>query len=311
MVALYNAPMSQPLLTCIPNLSEGRDLAALTGLHAQLAEIPGLACLDWSADADHHRSVWTLAGNPNALFTAIMSLFHWADQHIDLRQHTGVHPRIGAVDVIPLVPLRDISQAEALAWAESLAQAVAQRWQIPIYLYEQSARRREHQALPALRRGGFESLKTRLNHPVWHPDVGPATAHPRLGASVLGVRKPLVAWNVWLNSADLALAQTIAAQIRERDGGFEALRALGLYLPQHKQVQIAMNLLDHHQSSLYAIFSRIAALAAAGGVEVAGTELIGLVPARALWAGDPQELRLFPGHETRVLEARLGLPMLE
>lgn len=311
MVTLYNDLMPLPLLSCIPNLSEGRDLDALNDLHLQLKAISGLHCLDWSADADHHRSVWTLAGHPNALTTAVHTLFAWATEHIDLRKHRGVHPRIGAVDVIPLVPLQGITSAEAVAFAEILAQAVASRWQVPLYLYEQSARRAEHRHLPSLRKGGFEALSERLHEAPWQPDLGPQAPHPRLGVSVLGVRRPLVAWNVWLDSPDLALARAIAGQIRERNGGFPALRALGLYLPRHHQVQISMNLLDHHQSSLYEIFRRIGDLAAAAGVRVMGTELIGLVPARALRAENHAQLRLFPGHEARILETQLGLPDLD
>ncbi|MGV3522599.1 MAG: glutamate formimidoyltransferase [Candidatus Sericytochromatia bacterium] len=303
--------MPLPLLSCIPNLSEGRNLSALSDLDLQLQAISGLHCLDWSADADHHRSVWTLAGAPQALTSAVHTLFSWANQHIDLRQHQGVHPRIGAVDVIPLVPLQGISLAEARAFAETLAGEVVSRWQVPLYLYAQSARRVEHQHLPSLRQGGFEALSQRLREDPWQPDLGPLSPHPRLGASVLGIRRPLIAWNVWLNSPDLALARAIAREIRERDGGFPALRALGLYLPTHHQVQISMNLLDHTQSSLYAIFSRIEELAAAAGITVMGTELIGLVPARALGAGNPEQLRLFPGHTARILEARLGLPNLD
>ncbi|HEY9843328.1 MAG TPA: glutamate formimidoyltransferase [Candidatus Obscuribacterales bacterium] len=271
-----------PLLECIPNLSEGRDPAALDRLWDNLGRIPGLHRLHRTSDPDHHRSVLTLAGSPESLRTALHGLFEWALGQIDLSRHQGVHPRIGALDVIPLVPLQDISVAEAVAFSHSLGAELASRWQVPIYLYEDSVLHLGRSALPDIRRGGFEGLGEKLRLPYWQPDFGPAIPHPALGASVLGVRKLLIAWNVFLESTDLELARRIARGIRARDGGFPALRALGFYLAHRRQVQISMNLLDFEQTSLFAVMEKIRTLAAESGVRVSGTEFIGLVPRRAL-----------------------------
>lgn len=272
----------EPLLECIPNLSEGRDTAALDRLWEGLGEISGLQRLHRTSDPDHHRTVLTLAGPPESIRAAVHVMFAWASKQIDLHEHLGVHPRIGALDVIPIVPLKNISPEAALVFTEALGLEISARWGVPVYLYEHSARRPERAALPDIRRGGFEGLTEKMQQPDWLPDFGPATPHPSLGASVLGVRKLLIAWNVFLQSTDLVLAQKIARQIRARNGGFAALRALGFYLPHRQQVQISMNLLDFEQTSLFVIMDAIRACAAEAGVKVAGTEFIGLVPRRAL-----------------------------
>lgn len=271
-----------PLLECIPNLSEGRDIAALDQLWESLGGVAGLHRLHRTSDPDHHRTVLTLAGSPEALREGVNRMFAWANQRIDLGSHLGVHPRIGALDVIPLVPLQDISLDEAVAFSHDLSAEIAARWDVPIYLYEQSAKLAGREALPDIRRGNFEGLGEKMRQPAWQPDFGPSVPHPRLGASVLGVRKLLVAWNVFLHSSDLKLAQRIARQIRARDGGFAALRALGFYLAHRQQVQISMNLLDFEQTSLFEVMEKITELAGKAGVSVAGSEFIGLVPRRAL-----------------------------
>lgn len=297
--------MTAPLLECIPNLSEGRDPAALDRLWQSLQQISGLQCLHRSADPDHHRSVLTLAGPPAAIRNAAHAMLAWASSQIDLRQHQGVHPRIGALDVLPLVPLQGISQAEAVAFSQELAAELAARWQLPIYLYEASARQPERQALPVIRRGGFEQLAARMRAG-FLADAGPAAPHPQLGATVLGVRPFLIAWNVLLESQDLALAQQIARSIRERDGGFQAVRALGLWLPGKGRVQVSMNLLDFRQTGLWPVYQKIQALAGAAGVQVGQSELIGLPPREALLEAACAALQTGPDFKLdHVLEARL------
>lgn len=298
--------MSSALLKCVPNLSEGRNHAALDSLWAQLNEIAQLQCLHRSSDVDHHRTVLTLAGPPESIRAAGHCLFAWAQRHIDLRQHQGVHPRVGAVDVFPLVPLQGLSQSEAVSLAQEFAQEYAERWQLPLYLYEAAAATPERAPLPAVRRGGLEGLRARMHHPDWQPDYGPNSPHPQLGATVLGVRKILIAWNVLLNSKDLALAQDIARHIRARNGGFKHLRALGLYLASRDCVQVSMNLLDDLETSPLEVFQSIQAQAAQAGVEVLETEFIGLPPARIfLEAG----LRVFSVSQNfsaaQLLDARL------
>jgi len=296
-----------PILQCVPNLSEGRNLAALDQLWSQLQQIDALQCLQRSADADHHRSVLTLAGPPESMRQAVHLLFAWAAEQIDLRQHQGVHPRLGAVDVVPFVPLSGITPAEAVSFSQQMAAEVAARWHLPVYLYEQSAQQDFRRALPEIRRGGLEQLAQKMQtDPAWLPDQGPAAPHPSLGVTVLGVRKLLIAWNVFLNSSDLSLAQAIARSIRAKNGGFPALRALGLYLPQRQQVQVSMNLLDFEQTSLWTIWRRIRDLAAAAGVQVDQTEFIGLPPRRALMMCGLEALQAGPGLGLeQILEERL------
>lgn len=299
--------MTEALLECIPNLSEGRDLAALDRLWQQLAEIKSLKRLHRTSDPDHHRTVLTLAGPPESIRDAVHTLYDWAQTQIDLRQHLGIHPRIGALDVIPLVPLAGISQSEAIAFSKSLGAEIAERWDVPIFLYEDSAARPERSALPDIRKGGYEGLAEKMQDPFWKPDFGSSQPHASLGASVLGVRKLLIAWNVFLDSTDLKLAQNIARRIRARNGGFAALRALGFYLAHRQQVQISMNLLDFEQTSLFAIMDTIRQLAKEAGVEVAGTEFIGLVPRRALIQTGWEYLQAENGPVMAgLLEERLG-----
>lgn len=299
--------MTEALLECIPNLSEGRDLAALDRLWQRLADIKSLKRLHRTSDPDHHRTVLTLAGPPESIREAVHTMYDWAQTQIDLRQHLGVHPRIGALDVIPLVPLAGISQSEAITFSQSLGAEIAERWNVPIYLYEDSAAQAERSALPDIRKGGYEGLAEKMQDPFWKPDFGSSQPHASLGASVLGVRKLLIAWNVFLHSSDLKLAQNIARRIRARNGGFAALRALGFYLAHRQQVQISMNLLDFEQTSLFAIMDTIRQLAKEAGVEVAGTEFIGLVPRRALIQTGWEYLQAENGPVMAgLLEERLG-----
>lgn len=255
-----------PLLECIPNLSEGRNHKALDQLWQDLQGIHDLYCLHQHRDEDHHRSVLTLAGTPLALTQAVHHLYDWSSQHIDLRQHNGAHPRMGAVDVCPFVVLDGMTQTEAVAFSHDLGGQIVDRWQIPVVFYEHSAYEGKEHRLPMLRKQWREN-----------------TDLTALGATVLGVRGPLIAWNVWLASDDLKLAQCIASNLREVNGGFPALRALGLYLPRANQVQVSMNLIDPKQSSLFEIYAAIADQAANAGVQVSHTEFIGLVPESAFF----------------------------
>lgn len=268
-----------PLLECIPNLSEGRNHKALDQLWDHLQTIPQLHCLHQHRDGDHHRSVLTLAGTPSALTEAVYRLYDWSAQHIDLRQHSGAHPRMGAVDVCPFVVLEGMTPASAVAFSHGVAREVSARWRLPVFYYEQSAGAGKEHRLPLLRK----QWRLHESQALSAADVGADLPNAKLGATVMGVRGPLIAWNVWLHSEDLALAQGIAATLRESNGGFGGLRALGLYLPQARQVQVSMNLIDPSRSSLFAIFQRIEALAAQAGVKIEQTEFIGLVPESAFF----------------------------
>lgn len=297
------------LIECIPNLSEGRDLDNLDGLAKALSVIPELQLLQSHRDADHHRSVWTLAGSPEALEQAIDSLYQFAQQHIDLRHHQGAHPRIGALDVVPFVPLRGISRADTLIWAETLAHKMATKWNLPIYLYEYSARSDHRRSLPAIRQGGVAGLTKRIHTtPNWLPDYGPHELNPQLGATVWGVRPPLIAWNIQLESQDLALAQACAKALRESNGGIPGLRAIGVALPSQGCVQISMNLVNYHSASFFKVLTAVKAYLAPLRTAIRNLEFVGLVPAQALietavsWMGSHNWQ---PGW---VLESHLELP---
>lgn len=270
-----------PLLECVPNVSEGRRPEIVARLAAAVVA-PGVRLLDVSSDPDHNRTVLTLAGEPAALIAGLLALYEAALATIDLRRHEGVHPRIGAVDVVPFVPLGDTPMAAAVAAARRLAPEVARRFALPVYLYEEAATRPERRSLASIRRGGFEGLAARLAEPRWQPDHGPARPHPGAGATVIGARGFLIACNAMLDTADVAVARAVAAAVREAGGGLPAVRALGFYLPGRGRAQVSMNLLDFHRTSLARLLDRVREEAAARGAHVAASEIVGLLPQAAV-----------------------------
>ncbi|HEV8631061.1 MAG TPA: glutamate formimidoyltransferase, partial [Thermoanaerobaculia bacterium] len=222
--------VTTPLLECVPNVSEGRSPAALRALERTLAAVPGLHLLDLAPDPDHHRSVVTLAGRAPALRDGVLALFGWAAEHVDLRRHRGVHPRVGAVDVVPFVPLAGATMADAVAAAVDTAAAVAERFALPVYLYEEAARSPQRRLLSDIRRGQFEGFAAKIAQPEWAPDFGPARVHESLGVTVVGARFFLLAVNARLATSDVTVARAIAHAVREATGGLPGVRALGLYL---------------------------------------------------------------------------------
>ena len=299
-----------PLLECVPNVSEGRSREALDALAAAMRSVPGVHLLDLAPDADHHRTVVTLAGDAAALREAVLGLFAWADRWVDLRRHRGVHPRIGAVDVVPFVPLAGATVEQAVTAARDTAAAVAERFALPVFLYEEAASRPARRRLADVRRGELEGLAARLADEEWRPDFGPAALHPRLGATVVGARFFLLAVNALLATADVAVARAIARAVREASGGLPGVRALGLLLPSRGRAQVSMNLVDFRRTSLPDLLARVAAEAAARGTEVVSTELVGLAPAEALLAPLRASLRnpelgLHKLLEHRILDERL------
>jgi glutamate formiminotransferase len=303
-------PADEPLLECVPNVSEGRRPEALADLARSLEGLSGVRRLDLSSDADHNRTVVTLAGRPAALRDAVLALFGWADRWVDLREHRGVHPRVGAVDVVPFVPLAGATMTDAVAAARDTAAAIADRFGVPVFLYEEAATRPERRRLADVRRGEFEGLPERFRDPAWRPDFGEAAAHPRLGASVVGARDFLVAVNALLATPDREVARAIARVVREAGGGLPGVRALGLHLPSRGCAQVSMNLYDFRRTSLPALLSRVQTEAEARGTTVVATELIGLLPAAAIFGPLAERLRcpeLAPGKlvEWRLLEEEL------
>lgn len=299
--------MTARLLEAVPNFSEGRSEGTVGAIVAAMADA-GADVLDWSSDADHHRSVVTVVGSPEVVEEAAVRAAAVALEQIDLRRHEGLHPRIGALDVLPFVPLSGLDMAEARASARRVGRRLAEELRIPVYFYGQASDP-PGRSLAALRRGGFEAL-----HPGWPPDRSPDLvppgwthpgAHPTAGATCIGARQLLLAWNVFLTGVPVAVARSMARALRERDGGFRGLRALGLELPSRGAVQISMNLEDLQATSPMDVFRRIEALAAEHGGSVAQTEIIGMVPDGLLLPAAAERLALDRPAAARLLSRRL------
>jgi glutamate formiminotransferase len=288
-------------LESVPNFSEGRDRAVLAELEESLSRPARL--LDVHTDWDHHRSVFTLVGSGPELVETLLGGIARAAERIDLRRHEGAHPRIGAADVVPLVPLRPEHEPAAREAALALGERVGVELGLPVFFY---ARLAEDGREPAFfRRGGLDELQRRLDAGELAPDRGPAKLHPSAGGVLIGVRRPLIAFNVNLRGASVETAREIARLVRERDGGFPGVRALGLDLPKAGLVQVSMNVTDWEAAALHEVVSRIAAEAEARGAEVAGSELVGLMPAGAAVEAAGSLLKIDGFDSRHVLELRL------
>jgi len=287
-------------LEAVPNFSEARDAAVVKAIGLELAKYAEL--LDVHVDVDHNRSVFTLVGSEHELVDALLAGIACAVKRIDLRGHGGVHPRIGAADVVPIVPIRSQDTPRAAAAALKLARRVGEELALPVFLYADVGGGHG----PAFfRRGGPEELQRRIDAGEIAPDFGPSRLHPSAGGVILGARRPLIAFNVNLAGATVEIAQEIARVVRERDGGFPGVRALGLDLPSTGQAQVSMNVEDWEASALHEIVEAIAREAAERGVEVAGSELVGLMPAGAVAAAAGAVLRIDGFDASRLLELRL------
>jgi glutamate formiminotransferase / 5-formyltetrahydrofolate cyclo-ligase len=295
-----------PLIECVPNLSEGRRSEVVDAIVDAIRVVPGVRVLDVSSDASHNRSVITLVGEPTAMKTAVISLFERALESIDVRVHSGEHPRLGAVDVVPFIPIADVTMGDCVALARETAAAVAARFDLPVFLYEQAATRETRRNLADIRRGEFEGLSAKLADPAWQPDFGPATPHPSAGATVIGARMPLIAFNVNLDTDRLDTAKQIAAAVRSSSGGLPAVKALGVSLSERGIVQVSMNLTNYQQTSIMTAFAAVKAEARRRGVEPLESQIVGLVPASAITWASPAELLLTTFSEEQVLEKRLA-----
>ncbi len=283
--------MSFPLIECVPNFSEGRREDVLASLAASIGEVRGVRLLDVSPDPDHNRSVFTLVGPAEAVLEAADRSAGIALQRIDLRAHRGVHPRIGAVDVIPFVPLRDATMEGCVSLARRLAERLAEEFGLPAYLYG-AASASAGRDLATIRRGGFESLQTEIADPARHPDYGPARVHPTGGAVAVGARGILIAFNVDLASTNLAAARAIAAAVRESSGGLPAVQAMGVPLASRGLVQVSMNLRDYRRTSPLVAYERVGEEAARRGISLSAGELVGCAPQDALPPDPVVALRL-------------------
>ncbi len=265
------------LLECVPNISEGRDRDKIASIAEEVKRCEGVKLLDVSSDPDHHRSVFTFIGEPSKIKVAALSLALKAIEQIDMKQHRGAHPRLGAVDVVPFVPIQGIEMGEAVQLAREFGKELGEKG-IPVFFYEEAATRPERKDLPLIRKGEYEGLKEKLNDPRWRPDEGPDRFDPKSGATVVGARFPLVAYNVNLKTEDLTIAKKIAKKIRFKDGGFPHVRAMGVDLREKGMVQVSMNLTNYQVTNIPKVFEFIKDEAFKRGVEIGGSEIVGLIP---------------------------------
>jgi len=290
------------LVECIPNFSEGRRPRIIKALHDAIIEVKGIKLLDHSSDQDHNRCVFTFLGNPRAVKKAILCAAEVAIKKIDMEKHSGAHPRIGAIDVVPLVPIRGITLEECVELAKNIGQTLAKKYNLPIYLYEEAATRPERKDLAWIRRGNYEGLKKEINTPDRLPDFGPPKMHPTAGATIVGSRKPLIAFNVNLGTSDVSIAKAIAKKIRHKNGGLRYVKAMGVMLHEKKLAQVSMNLTDYTQTPIYTVVEMIKMEAERYGVNVVGSEIIGLLPQQAILDTAAYYLRLPEIDPNQVLE---------
>lgn len=269
------------MLMCEANVSEGRRPEVVEAILGAVRSVEGITVADWSSDSDHNRSVITFLGEPDAVLKAAQALADAALAAIDMQIHEGEHPRMGALDVIPFIPLQGIETEEAIEIARAFGRYLGER-DVPVYYYEDAATRPERVSLPKIRKGQYEALEEKLEQPEWAPDEGPALFNPAAGATVTGVRFPLIAFNVNLRTTDLGVAQTIARAVRHINGGYRFVRGMGFALEERGMVQVSMNLTNYTKTPIPRVLETVRSEAARHGVQVAGTELIGPVPLGAL-----------------------------
>lgn len=290
------------LLECALNFSEGRreDI-----IRAIVAAAKGVRVLDVSSDKDHNRTVLTFVGSPEATADAALQISAKAVELIDMNQHHGAHPRMGAVDVIPFVPLGQTSMEEAIAVARQVGQRIGEELGIPVYLYEEAATRPQRRNLADVRQGEYEGLAQKLANPEWKPDFGPDRPHPTAGATAVGARIYLVAYNVNLGTSDVRIAKAIARALRAKSGGLQNVKALGVMLQERNLAQVTMNIVDPFQTPLYRVLEMVRMEAARYGVPVVGSEIVGLVPLTVILETARYYLQLENFRDDQVLEARL------
>jgi glutamate formiminotransferase / 5-formyltetrahydrofolate cyclo-ligase len=293
------------VIECVPNVSEGRRHDVITRLADSLRAVPGLRVLDVQSDAAHNRSVFTLAGDAAAMTAGIPKLFEGAIATIDLTSHHGEHPRMGAVDVTPFIPIDGVSMAECVALAKSIAAEVASRFSLPVYLYEEASANPDRKNLEDIRRGEFEGLAAKMTKPGWEPDFGPPAPHPTAGASVIGARMPLIAYNINLATNRLDVAKKIATAVRMSSGGLRYVKAMGIPLEDRGIVQVSMNLTNYEKTPIFRVFELVKREAARYGVGVLESEIVGLVPAAALRHSIEWYLQLEGFSADQVLENKL------
>ena len=294
-----------PIIECVPNVSEGRRPDVINAFVEALRSVNGVRVLDTSSDPAHNRSVLTMAGDAGPLKAAVISLVAAALRHIDLRTHAGEHPRLGAVDVVPFIPIEGVTMAECVTLARDTAAEVSSRFEIPVFLYEEAAATPARRNLEDVRRGEFEGLAAKMASPDWAPDFGPARPHPTAGAVVIGARMPLIAYNINLATDRLDVAKKFASAIRHSSGGFRFVKAMGIALEDRGIVQVSINLTNYEKTPMHRVFDAVRREAERYGVAVLESEIIGLTPQAALVSAAEHYLQLSRFSSSQILENRL------
>lgn len=297
--------MTNALIECVPNFSEGRKPEVITAIVDCFRNRPGCYLFDHRADKDHNRLVVSLAGNPDPIQEALIAAAQVAVEHIDMETHQGAHPRIGAVDVIPFTPLKNIDMQACVDLARSFGKRFFEATRIPVYFYENAALRPERKNLERIRKGQYEALKREITLAERCPDVGPARLHPSAGATVIGARSFLVAFNINLNTKDLSIAKTIAAGLRASGGGLSHVKAIGLPLTERNLVQVSINIVDYEKNPLYRVLEIVRMEARRWGVSIAETEIYGMVPSTALLSSAEYYLQTAGFDPAQVIELQL------
>ena len=301
------------IIECIPNVSEGRRPEVVEAVAQAVRATPGVRLLDYSADASHNRSVFTLAGEAEPLRAAVLAMFEQASTSIDLRTHRGEHPRLGAIDVVPFVPIEGVTMDECVALAKRVGAEVASRFGIPVYLYEEASANPLRRNLEDIRRGEFEGLRAKMASEGWAPDFGPAQPHERAGASVIGARMPLIAYNINLNTDRLDVAKKIAAAVRHSSGGLRYVKAMGVKVDDPSTgsgqgrhlAQVSMNLTNYEKTPIFRVFEMVKREAERYGVSILESEIVGLVPSAALVSAAEYYLQLERFGNQQILENKL------
>jgi len=294
-----------PIIESIPNVSEGRRPEVIEELAGAIRGTPGVRLLDHSSDTSHNRSVFTLVGDAPSLKAAILSLMDVAVRRIDLREQRGEHPRVGAVDVVPFVPIEDVSMADCVQLAKEVGAAVAERFAVPVYLYEEASSNAARKNLEDIRRGEFEGLAAKMSSADWRPDFGPASPHASAGATVVGARMPLIAYNINLATDRLEVARKIAAAIRHSSGGLRYVKAMGVKLEDRNLAQVSMNLTNYEKTPVFRVFEMVKREAERYGVSILESEIVGLIPSAALTRSAEFYLQIEGFREDQILEKKI------
>lgn len=292
-------------MECVPNFSEGRDLEKIDKIVSPFRARQGVKLLDYSTDEDHNRLVVTVVGEPEALKEAVIEAIGVAVKLIDLNHHQGQHPRMGAADVVPFIPIKGCTMDEAIALSKEVGARVAEAYNLPVFLYEKSASAPHRENLAAIRKGEFEGMAEKIHQPEWKPDFGPAERHPTAGTVAIGARMPLVAYNINLDTPSLEIAHGIAKKVRFIGGGLRFCKAMGVELKERGITQVSMNLTDYSKTAIYRAHEMVRFEARRYGVNIVGSEIIGLVPMEALIDTAAYYLGLENFSMQQVLESRI------